>query len=315
MPIDSKAAYDLLKAEFTLQEDINRNAEITYLRETFQDLYDNKWPRFLTSYREKITTEAEQILFAKSHALIDGIEDSHKAKWPPAVIYDCYQKVIRNEIDAQTTPVFNTISKVYFWRKISLCRRHGIPATLIHDARGEKREYQVKMTGAIKAFMRILFRSDRRYTISADDANGKIKSRQNGLPKITRFLAEAAGEQYQGDFYKLQMYCRNHLGIVIRLWAYVVLDVFSKKIVGWALSEKMLASQAKDAFKMAFVDHCFLPEEIIVDRDSVYKRNIFKRFIRRINNLGVITTKAYPNIPTWESRNRVKLRCFSEVAR
>jgi len=333
MPIDSKAAYELLKAEFTLQEDINRNTEISYLRETFQDIYENKWPPFLKFYKDKITDEAELILYAKSHALIEGILDSHKAKWPPTVIYDCYQKVIRNEIDAQAAPVFNTVSPVYFWRKVSICRLDGIPSTIIHDTRGEKREYQVKMTGMIKASIRLLSRHPRRFTVSAIrkkvfekfkvelspssiksikkknqdrqvleyDANGKIHSRQNGLPKITRFLAEASGEQYQGDFYKLQMLCRNHLGIVIRLWAFIVLDVFSKKIVGWALAEKMLARQAKDAFKMAFVDHCFLPEEIIVDNESIYNRKIFKRFIRRINNLGVITTKAYPYSPTWKA--------------
>lgn len=52
---------------------------------------------------------------------------------------------------------------------------------------------------------------------------------------------------------------------------------------------------------MAFVDHCFLPEEIVIDNDSFYKRPVFKRLMRRLNNLGVIVTKAFPNIPTWKA--------------
>jgi len=345
MPKDSKAAYELLRAEYEMEQDINRDLEVNHLRDTFRDLYDNKWPRFLKFYNDNIKVEAERILYAKSHALIEGVLDAYKSKWPTEVIFDCYQKVIRNEIDALAEPVFFTVSKVYFWRKISRCRLDGIPAAIIHDARGEQRDHQVKMTGAIQAFMRILCRDARRFTVAAIkkrvlakfkvelsdssikslkkknldrqvleyDSDGKIHGRQNGLPKVTRFLAEGPGEQFQGDFYKLQFYCRSVTGTVIRLWAYVVLDVHSKKYVGWAIGEKPSATMAKNAFKMAFVEHCILPEEIIVDNDKLYLRKIFVRFLRRLNNLGVITTKAYANIPTWKAEIESSFAVFQKI--
>jgi hypothetical protein len=62
-----------------------------------------------------------------------------------------------------------------------------------------------------------------------------------------------------------------------------------------------ISTQAKNAFKMAFKDNIFLPEEIIIDNDSIYRRKIFKRFLFKLNNLEVITTKAHPNIPTWKA--------------
>jgi len=332
LPIDAEKALEMLRGEMAIQEDLHRETEINHLRLTFEEAYQNHWPSCLKFYTVRIKDEFKRVLFAKSHALIEVILKAVQVKWPSKVIFSVYGSVLKNQLDSLEEMRFKTHSPTYFWRVIRNCRLSGIPETLMHDSLGVSREYKIKMTGAIRASIRLLLRS-RKLTIrqiintvkskfeidlspatikrlkaKAEDrnvleydANGKIYSRQNGLPKITRFLAEAPGEQYQGDFYKLQFYCRSAIGKVIRLWAYIVLDVFSKKVVGWALGEEQSATLAKNAFKMAFVDHCFLPEEIIIDNDVFYKRPVFKRLMRRLNNLGVITTKAFPNIPTWKA--------------
>lgn len=334
LPIDSKKAYEQLKADCQIQEDINEEAEILQFQRDLEDTYNNRWPKFLKFYTGKIADEFKRILHAKSHGLIDFLMTAVREKWPSKIIFETYRKFVLGEIDNHEQPHFKTTNPVYFWRVIRNCRTQGISPTLIHDSLGVAKEYLVKMTGVIKAFIRLQLRDPRNLLIneiiervkkkygvelSASsiksfkknnqdrnvleyDSNGKIHSRQNGLPKIIRFLAEGPGEQYQGDFYKIQFYCFDKiLRKVVRLWAFVVLDVFSKKVVGWALGEKPSGSLAKNGFKMAFLDHCFLCEEIIIDNDPVYNRPIFKRFIRRINNMGVITTKAYPNIPTWKA--------------
>lgn len=332
LPATAQAAYDKLIAENIVAEDINKEAEFKQLKQTFEDLYHNQWPRYLRLYELRIKDRHKQILFAKAHSLLHGILTCMKSKWPGRILFEAYRQIMVEEIDGQSQPVFYTFSYVYFLRKLSLCRTKGIPETLVHEMLGEPREYRRKMTGQVIAFIRILFRDPRRFTISAIvkkvlrrykvdlspsavktlkrnsldrnvleyDANGVIHSRQNGLPKITRFLAEAAGDQFQGDWYKLQFFCRRNR-LIIRLWAYVVLDVYSKKVVGWALAEEPSATQAKHAFKMALKDHSLLPEEIVIDNDPIYKRKIFKRFCSRLNKLGVITTKAYANIPTWKA--------------
>lgn len=331
LPIDNNDALDFFRGREKEAEDVNTDAEISQFQEVMGDVYHNRWPAFLKYYEERITDPKQRVGYAKTHGLIEAIISARKEKWPARVIFGVYQRIIRSELDAVRDPKFITESPVYFWRVIHNCMRQGIAETLVHDSLGVKRDYLTKMTGVIRAFARNLLRNRttianviraiknthqvevspatikrlRAKTLDRNVidyyANGKIFSRQNGLPKISRFLAEAPGEQYQGDFYKLQFYCRSSKGKVLRLWAYVVLDVFSKKVVGWALGEEQSATLAKNAFKMAFVDHCFLPEEIIIDNDVFYKRPVFKLLLRRLNHLGVIVTKAYPNIPTWKA--------------
>ncbi|HTH55719.1 MAG TPA: transposase family protein [Cyclobacteriaceae bacterium] len=344
LPADAKAAYDLLRAEYEMQENINRDVEFKTLRNSLEDLYHNRWPPFLKHYEEKILDPEERILYAKSHSVIQGVIDAHRERWASKLIYEAYRQIMCNELDALSEPVFFTVSPVYFWRKIADCKSFGIPNTITHGSIGVPREYAVVVTGQIKAFARLKFRDERRYTIAAIvkmiedkyhvtvsksslkkikkknkdrqvlefDSNGKEWSRQNGLPKITRFLAEAPGEQFQGDFYKLQFFCRHSTGRIIRLWAYVVLDVFSRKMVGWALAEDPSAEQALESFRMAFVENSILCEEIIVDNDPLYGK-VFKRFFRRLNNLGVITTKAFPHIPTWKAEIESSFAVFQKL--
>lgn len=345
LPVDSKAMYDVLRAEYEMQENINRDVEFKTLKNALEDLYHNRWPSFLKYYKEKIEDETEQILHAKSHAIIDGVIKAHNEKWASKLVYEAYRQIMCNELDAAKEPVFFTVSPVYFWRKIAECRALGIPNTIVHDSRNVPREYRVVVTGQIKAFARLKFRDERRYTISAIikmierkfhvtvsksslkkikaknldrqvleyDSNGKEWSRQNGLPKITRFLAEAPGEHFQGDYYKLQFYCRHSSGRIIRLWAFLVVDCYSKKIVGWSLSEIRTARMAMNALKRSFVDHAILCEEIILDNDVLYNRKIFKRFLRRLNNLGVITTKAWPHLPTWRAEGESVHAVFQKL--
>lgn len=330
LPKDPRKAYEVLKAEYEMQEDINSETEILHLKADFEDAYNNRWPHYQKFYVEKIKDETECIQYSKSHALIVAVLAAYKEKWPTQIIFSLYQQIARNELDALHEMVFSTVSPVYFWRVMRNCRRFGIAQTLVHGMRGVEKDYRVKMTGVIKAFIRLELRKPERPTISTIienvlkkfkvelspssiksfktknedrnvleyDSNGKVWSRQNGLPKITRFLAEGPGEIYQGDYYNLQFICRNAQRRVVRLIAFVVLDCFSKRVVGWALAEEKSATMAKDAFKQSFISHCMLPEEICVDQDVFFKRPVFKRFFRRLNNMGVIVTKAYPNLPT-----------------
>jgi hypothetical protein len=344
LPKDSEGAYSILKGETELEEKINRDVEFKNLKLELETLYRQRWPQFLKFYEKKIQDRNERILFAQSHALIYGVLELTKARWPQKIIFEAVRQIMVAEIDALREPIFYSFSPIYFWRKIAKCKERGIAPTLVHEMRGQLREYRVKMTGQIKAFIRIELRKPQRLTIhdiilavikqykvelspstiksvkskSLDrnvleyDSNGKKHSRQNGLPKIIRFLAEAPGDQFQGDWYKLQFYCHNGIRVV-RLWAYVVLDVFSKKIVGWCLAEEQTGTQAKNAFKMAFVDHWILPEEIVIDNDPIYKRKVFKRFVRKVNNLGVITTKAAPNVPTWKAEIESAFAVFQKL--
>jgi len=344
LPDSSNSAYEILKSRDEINEDINKDIEFKFLKVEFKELYHNRWPSYLTYYCNKITDENERILYAKSHSLIKGILDGIKSKWPHKVLYEAYRQLMIEEIDAESQPIFYVLNYHYFLRKISEFNRTNIPDTLIHKSLGQPREYKVKMTGQIKAFIRLLLRDPRRFFISAIirkvkrkfnvelsdstiktlkrdsldrnvleyDSNGIIHSRQNGLPKIIRFLAEAAGEHFQGDWYDVQIYCLIN-NVVRTVVAYVVIDVFSCKILGWSIAEKKSAEQAKEAFKMAFVNHNILPEEIIIDSDPIYKGSVFKWFLKKLNNLGVIISNGFPGIPTWRAEIESTFATFQKL--
>jgi hypothetical protein len=344
LPKDSEGAYALIRGEHQLEEKMNRDVEFKHLKGELEELYRHRWPKFLKFYEKKIADRKKRIPYAQSHALIYGVLELTKVRWPSKIIFEAVRQIMVAELDAAREPIFYSFSPIYFWRKIAKCKERGIAPTLVHEMRGVAREYRVKMTGQIKAFARLLLRDPKRLTIQAIinailkkfrvdlspstikslkhktldrnvleyDSNGKEWSRQNGLPKITRFLAQSPGDQFQGDYYQLQFFCLSNK-IIVRLWAYIVLDVMSKNWVGWSLSEVRTARQATEAFKMAFVEHQILPEEIIIDNDKLYNRNIFKRFRRRINNLGVITTFAEPNIPTWKAEIESSFSVFQKM--
>lgn len=333
LPLNSEGMLDKLLAEQAEKQDITLDYEIQLLRSNLDDIYENRWPPFLKAYEMRIPEAIERIPYAKAHALVDAIIQLHKSKWTTKAIFAAYKAIIIKRLDEMESPIVKTLSPVYFWRVIRDAKRNGIVETLVHDSLGVPRDHQVKMTGQIKAFIRTQLRHPKRHLIkeilkrvmqkfkiklSASSiktfksthekrnllewySNGETKSRQNEMPRLMRYLAEAPGEVYEGDFYKSQFYCRSKARKVIRLWLFVVIDVFSKKVVGWHAGPERSETMAIQAFKMAFTEACFLPEEIIIDNDTFFNKRKFKKFVSRTNIHGVIWTKAFPNMPTWKS--------------
>lgn len=332
LPLNGEEAYNILIKRTKDNEDYAQDAESQSLYLHFEKCYEDRWPPYIKNYRDKIKNEEDQIRYAKSHALILAIQQALKEKWPRAFIFEAYRRLIIKLLDNLKCPVLQSVSSVYFWRKISAAK-FDIPSALLHDSLGVPKEYRVKMTGQIKARIRLLMRNPKRFTSTViikkieaefkvllsktsvlslvkDNSernfidyyrNGQVWNRQNGLPHLTKALAIAPGDQFQGDFYKLQFICRTITGEIIRLWAFIILDIFTKKAVGWALGREKCQNLALKAFKMAFTESHFLPEEIVVDNESIFKKPRFKTFIRRITGMGVIWTFAAPNSPTWKA--------------
>mgnify|MGYP002652035869 CR=1 FL=1 len=77
-------------------------------------------------------------------------------------------------------------------------------------------------------------------------------------------------------------------------WVYlaVVLDLFSRKVVGWAMSERMTASIVCDALKMALWNRR-MPRGVIFhsDRGSQYCSHEFRRLLRRHGLRGSMSAK------------------------
>ncbi len=205
---------------------------------------------------------------------------------------------------------------------------------LIHGLAGMVKSDQLKLTEPIKAFIRLQLRRPERFTYrkivkrvkskfqteisissikkyvstAADmknltkyDSNGTQYSRVNSLPKLSRNLAPYPGDIFQGDYYLLQFIYRTSTGEINRLISYNVLDVHSKKIVGWSLGEVQSEILPIEAFKMAFISSGYLPNEIMIDNDIYYKKEKFKRFVMATQSIGVTWNSGAPHMPTARS--------------
>lgn len=91
------------------------------------------------------------------------------------------------------------------------------------------------------------------------------------------FITEKPNEAWVTDI----TYIRTYEG-----WLYlaVVLDLFSRKIIGWAMSHRMTSSLALDALHMAIRRQC--PKESVVlhsDQGSQYSSYAWQSMIKRFN--------------------------------
>lgn len=92
-----------------------------------------------------------------------------------------------------------------------------------------------------------------------------------------RRSADFAGDEYYCDGSPLQMECWNKAHTkVIRLSLFVVMDLHSKKIVGFDLAESEDRYNWFSAFKMAFHIEGLLPYNMVFDNGSATKTGEFK---------------------------------------
>ncbi|WP_134345691.1 DDE-type integrase/transposase/recombinase, partial [Flavobacterium psychrophilum] len=106
-----------------------------------------------------------------------------------------------------------------------------------------------------------------------------VYSRRNGakykkdmiLPHAVRYPVEFPANLWMIDGTPLQMYCVNEKGETIRLNLFIVLDVFSRKIVGFDVAFFEDKFMVMNALKMAVQDEGHLPKEILSDNFSANK--------------------------------------------
>lgn len=92
-----------------------------------------------------------------------------------------------------------------------------------------------------------------------------------------RRAADFAGDEYYCDGSPLQIFCWNKARtVIVRLSLFVVMDLHSKKIVGFDLAESEDRYNWFGAFKMAFDMEKLLPYNMVYDNASATKTDEFK---------------------------------------
>lgn len=117
--------------------------------------------------------------------------------------------------------------------------------------------------------------------------NGTKFLNENILPHASRYPVEFPANLWMIDGTPIQFFCQDPKGRVIRLSLFVVLDAFSRKVVGYdiALNEDKL--MVINALKMAVNDEGHLPKEILSDNFSANKTQELLNIKNQLEKMGV----------------------------
>ncbi len=130
-----------------------------HLKANLRDAYNRFWPAFVVFYG-RIENVRERILYAKTHALIDGVIAAHAQGLLAPLIFSKYQEIVRRELHSLNEVKFITDSPKYFWQEIWKCQRFGIAETIVHSRAEGLREDRVKLASEIKELIRHSFKQN-----------------------------------------------------------------------------------------------------------------------------------------------------------
>ncbi len=138
-----------------------------------------------------------------------------------------------------------------------------------------------------------------------------VSYREHGLPVSENllkqdFYASGPNQKWAGDI----TYLRTDEG-----WLYlaVVIDLWSRAVIGWSMSPRMTAQLACDALQMALWRHK-RPENVIVhtDRGGQYCSADYQRLLKRHNLRGSMSAKGccYDNACVESFFHSLKVECI-----
>jgi hypothetical protein len=336
IPRDVTEVYNLLQAEKRYRQDQFKDEGLLGLFTKLKTIYHKRYAPYLKYYVEKYKTLLQRIAFAKSHALLQEVIFLVEQGWPRVEIFNAYRALMVEELGRNIDPkqeaemVLQFTNMRAFFNKVNDARKSSIAEAITHQAKGVPRLHQVILTDPIKAYIRTLLRKQENHyvrfirkavkkefkiVISASSvkkimsdkktknltkfySQGPKYSRNNSLPNLTLDMAKSPGEIYECDYWDVQFPVQDGDGNILLVTAFICLDVFSRKVVGWEIGYSDFEAVAIRAFQMAFRECCFMPEEIVIDNDPEYKKPSFVKFRKRVETLNVIVTNTEPGLAT-----------------
>jgi hypothetical protein len=336
IPRDVVEVYNLLQGEKRFREDQFKDQELLGLFTKLKSVYHKRYQPYIKYYVEKFKMLPQRITYAKSHALVQEVIYLRENGWPDGEIFQAYRQLaieeLGREIDKrkEIEVVLQITNQKSFFRKINDARKYGIAKTLIHGAKGVPRLHQVILTDPIKAYIRTLLRKrenhyiryirkavKRKFGIVISESSvkkimadkktrnltkfysqGAQYSRNNSLPNLTLDMAKSPGQIYEADYWDVQFPVQDGDGNLLLVTAFIVLDVFSSKVVGWQVGYEDFDLVAIQAYQQCFRECCFMCEETVIDNDPDFRTDRFKKFRQRVERLNVIVTNTEPGLAT-----------------
>jgi len=328
LPLDATAAYQLLKEREDCQELQFKDENQKIMYENLRKFYLDRWPMFINHYKDEFQSKAERQRYAQCHAVFSYIIDREKNGESLKNLCELFKKLAFEELPKGYKLVFSTQNYRSFVRKIREAKDIGIKNCLMHKSKGAKRMDLAILSEADLDWIRTKKADEHNYTyrtiqgllieergiyVSAETlkkvlSGSLIKNlvknfsmgasyvRKNRRPTMKREFHNP-GDEFQADGSKLQFICINHIGKIISLMFFVVLDAYSKKVVGFSVDTSENSEMIMNAFKYAFIITGALPKKIVVDNSSCYDSKEMRKFRSNLQHYGVVwkfCAKDYP---------------------
>ncbi len=267
-----------------------------------------------------------RITFAKTHSLIsDCIKLKSSKNYNIKLIHKVYMQF--------KEAIFWTENYEYFTQKLLLAQKDDIPSTLVHDFKRFGRN-SYKLSDLAKKSIKYYYMNPKNYNrvqitemvneelisrgfkkISYSSVclylkNNKIQnqldilrkgeefSKNNLLPYLTRNEPAEIGDLYQVDSTRINIpYYSSDEGKICYLYLCVIMDVFSRKIIGHSFSESENYIMIMESLHKAFKEFKIIPKQIVIDNHSGYRKKEFLTFKEKVANYGVHVRAASPRNP------------------
>nr|WP_299382185.1 transposase family protein [Allomuricauda sp.] len=271
------------------------------------------WMQYMPYYANLIIDKEKQRLLSKTHAIfkeIFGLQKEYALK----EIHSMYLKLANA---AFWTDNYNSFNK-----KILKAKREGISEVLVHDfilfgrqnyklslfaQRRIKYHYSISKAYSIqkihsKVNEELLERglSTLSYSTVQKFLNrpavrnqcdiiryGDAHAKQHLFPYIMRKEPDYQGQILQIDATILNLHCLDHNKKPIRLRLCVVIDVYSRKIIGHSLAESENSVMVLSAIRDAFENFGIIPIEIVYDGAKAFKSRDFQLFKEQAEEYGI----------------------------
>ncbi|MBI1769537.1 MAG: transposase family protein [Bacteroidetes bacterium] len=344
LPLTSGAAYELLKDKKECEEILFKTESQRISLENMKKFYLERWPVFVSHYIEDFMKKSERQRYAQCHALFSYIIELERKGETLKNLFESFKKISYDELSRGYKIVFSTQNYKSFARKINEAKRIGIHNALIHKSKGVKRMDLAILSEDDRNWIRDKKANQNNYTyrtiqgilleergvyasletlkkvFSGIHIKNLVKNfwkgpsyvRKNCRPTVKRIF-NFPGDQYQADGSKVQFVCIDHTRKIVTLTYYVVLDAYSRKVVGLSVDTSENTEMVISAFKYAFMIVGYLPREIVVDNGPAYGSKESEKFIANIKHFGVVWRFCHKDYPLEKAEIESFFSVFQKV--
>jgi len=318
LPTDTK----LLENVVNHDEMKNQNSNLSEISFILNNAWINPlfWKKNLSYYQDYNIDLDKKELFAKTHAVISEVIELKKNK--RYKLKEIHQMYLNFE-----NILFWTKSYQYFSKKIKKSEDKGIEQTIVHGfLRWGRNNY--KVTTLAKNRIIFYYSNPKRYsrsvitekvneellskgkpTISLSSVKNIIKNEgfknradivrfgrkyteDNIIPYLRRSEPRHIAELYQIDSTRLNIQFIDDEGKFDHLYLCVMMDVFTRKIIGYSVSKTENVVMIMECIKTAFESFGYIPIQIVHDNHRSYTSKEFRKLKMVLDEYGVYTRAA-----------------------